>query len=363
MYSTNIQLTTEEGMVCELYNEFHDITKLKDDIQKCVNEGDLSNVVSKDDKYKSTWVLENTNNELTKLSKVDAWGKTHYLTVLKESFDKINVPDLSNTPITPAGVGGGMPTRWIYSEYGRFLSVYGIRNGISLVFNLASANDIETKLQDLYKKRDNGLVDNLDLQELEERLRLMSNITIYGNGSEDQSAVALQESKGKSLSSKYDFAIITYDKSKMSRKNLKPWSILSLEDDGNRTNDGSPRVISVFGNNVQMVKNEQNGANGLYLVTKSNVSKIQKCRTDDEVLKTIDKLCDKVDVRKVDYAKIFDVRIDEEVNPATSPSKLAHMRRIQPLSHTDEANKKRRKTIEAKRETKLLGLNKEDLES
>lgn len=245
MYSTNIQLTTEEGMVCELYNEFHDIAKLKFDIQKCVNEGDLSNVVSKADNYKSTWVLESTDNNQTKLSKVDVWGKTHYLTVLKESFDKINIPDLSNTPMTPAGVGGGMPTRWIYSEYGRFLSVYGIRNGISLVFNLASANDIETKLQDLYKKRDNGLVDNLDLQELEERLRLMSNITIYGNGSEDQSGVALQEN----------------------------------------------------------------------------------------------------------------------VNPTTSPSKLAHMRRIQPLSHTDEANKKRRKTIEAKREAKLLGLNEEDLES
>lgn len=148
--------------------------------------------------------------------------------------------DFRNVPIAPAGVGQGMPTRWIYSEYGRFLNVYGIRNGISMTFNLASADDIKMKLDTLYTKRDNGLLDNIDLQELEERLRIMSNINVYGNGSQDQTSAALQE----------------------------------------------------------------------------------------------------------------------EVKPTTSPAQLAHMRRIQPLSHTDEANAKRRKTIEAKQEAKILGLDK-----
>lgn len=148
--------------------------------------------------------------------------------------------DFRNVPMAPAGVGQGMPTRWIYSEYGRFLNVYGIRNGISMTFNLASADDIKMKLDTLYTKRDNGLLDNIDLQELEERLRIMSNINVYGNGSQDQTSAALQE----------------------------------------------------------------------------------------------------------------------EVKPTTSPAQLAHMRRIQPLSHTDEANAKRRKTIEAKQEAKILGLDK-----
>ncbi len=159
---------------------------------------------------------------------------------LGEAFDKIEFKDLSTTPMTVAGVGGGMPTRWTFSEYGRFLSVYGIRNGITVTFNLASAEDIEGKLNKLYKMRDNGLLDNIDLQELEERLRVMSNINVYGNGSQNQTSAALQE----------------------------------------------------------------------------------------------------------------------EVKPTTSPAQLAHMRRIQPLSHTDEANAKRRKTIEAKQEAKILGLDK-----
>lgn len=146
--------------------------------------------------------------------------------------------EFKNVPMTPTGVGRGMPTRWIYSEYGRFLSVYGIRNGFSVTFNLASADDIKMKLAVLYQKRDNGLLDNTDLQELEERLRIMSNINFYGNGSQDQTDAALQE----------------------------------------------------------------------------------------------------------------------EVKPTTSPSTLAHMRRIQPLSHTSEANEKRRKTLEEKRNAKILGL-------
>ena len=54
--------------------------------------------------------------------------------------------NFSNIPMTIAGVGSGMPTRWTYSEYGRFLSVYGIQNRISVTFNLASSDDIEQKL-------------------------------------------------------------------------------------------------------------------------------------------------------------------------------------------------------------------------
>lgn len=157
---------------------------------------------------------------------------------LGEAFDMVEIKDLSNTPMTIAGVGGGMPTRWTYSEYGRFLNVYGIRNGISMTFNLASADDIQNKLNQLYRMRDNGMLSNLDLQELEERLRITSNINVYGNGSEEQTMAALSE----------------------------------------------------------------------------------------------------------------------EVKPTTSPSKLAHMRKIQPLSHTEEANAKRRRTLEDKRNAKILGL-------
>ena len=148
--------------------------------------------------------------------------------------------DFEDIPMAPAGVGfNSTPTKWIYSEYGRFLSVYGIYNGISVTFNLASADDIKNKLKILYTKRDNGMLSNDDLQELEERLRIMSNVNFYGNGSQDQTKAALQE----------------------------------------------------------------------------------------------------------------------QVKPTTSEKQLNHMRKIQPLSHSDEANHKRRKTLEEKRNLKILGLS------
>jgi hypothetical protein len=119
------------------------------------------------------------------------------------SFDKVYVPNLKGVPMTPDGVGCcGMPTRWTYSEYGRFLSVYGIRNRIHVIFNLASSDDIEGKLNQLYKMRDNGLVDNIDLQELEERLRTMSNVHFYGNGSMAQTMAALEEEAKPTTSQK-----------------------------------------------------------------------------------------------------------------------------------------------------------------
>ena len=110
---------------------------------------------------------------------------------MNESFDKIRVPDLSDQPITPSGVGGGMPTRWVWAEYGRFLNAYGIRNGFNITFNLESALDIKNKLAYLYQKRDEGLINSDDLQELEERLRTMSDFVIGGN--DNQSGAAIEE--------------------------------------------------------------------------------------------------------------------------------------------------------------------------
>lgn len=84
-------------------------------------------------------------------------------------------------PITPSGVGVygvGMPTRWTFSTFGDFLSVYGIRNHISMLFNIKSAEDIENKMRVLYRMRDDGCLDNDDLQELEERLRTMCDVTV-----------------------------------------------------------------------------------------------------------------------------------------------------------------------------------------
>ena len=103
--------------------------------------------------------------------------------------------EYKDIPPLPNGVGGGLPTRWIYSEHGRFLSVYGIRNHTIMNFNLSSADDINTKLKRLYAKRDAGLIDNLDLQELEERLRINSNLTVYGNGYEPPTTAAIDEAK------------------------------------------------------------------------------------------------------------------------------------------------------------------------
>lgn len=168
---------------------------------------------------------------------------------MNESFDNIRVPDLSNQPMTPSGVGGGMPTRWVWSEYGRFLNAYGIRNGFNVTFNLSSAYDIKNKLAYLYDQRDKGLINSDDLQELEERLRTVSDFVIGGN--DNQSGAAIEE--------------IEYD----------------------------------------------------------------------------------------DMA-------NEAVKPSTSEKQLKHLEEIRPLAHSDEANEKRKKTLNEKRARKLINVIDED---
>lgn len=49
--------------------------------------------------------------------------------------------------------------------------------------------------------------------------------------------------------------------------------------------------------------------------------------------------------------------LSEECKPTTSQKQIDHLRKIQPLTHTDEANEKRRKTISAKQDEKILGIN------
>lgn len=85
----------------------------------------------------------------------------------------ISQDGMKDTPMTIAGVGSGTPVRWIYSTYGKFLSVYGIKNGISMVFNLTSDYDIRHKLSLLKAQVDIGRCDPDDLAELEERLRTL----------------------------------------------------------------------------------------------------------------------------------------------------------------------------------------------
>lgn len=107
-----------------------------------------------------------------------------------------------DVPMTPSGVGiCGLPTRWTFSAFGNFLSVYGIRNHVSMTFNLKSVYDIENKMKILYKMRDDGCLDNDDLQELEERLRTLSDVTIYPSG--PRSRVAIEEGKKHKKGQKY----------------------------------------------------------------------------------------------------------------------------------------------------------------
>lgn len=47
----------------------------------------------------------------------------------------------------------------------------------------------------------------------------------------------------------------------------------------------------------------------------------------------------------------------EECKPTTSQKQIDHLREIQHLTHTEEANKKRRKTIAAKQDDKILGID------
>lgn len=103
--------------------------------------------------------------------------------------------DYRDVPMTPSGVGFGTPTRWTFTQYGDLLSVYGIRNHITMTFNLKSPDDIQNKLRILYGLRDANPMLHDDIQELEERLRLYSDLSIGGYG--DQTLAGIRESAHK----------------------------------------------------------------------------------------------------------------------------------------------------------------------
>ena len=240
---------------------------------------------------------------------------------------------------------------------------------IMVLDSLAASSGYGLFMDYLAEKRDEGLIDSDDLQELEERLRTLSDFVIGGN--DNQSGAAIEEieyddmanesvSEGKPLSSKYSVAITLYDKSKMNNQSFVPWSFLSLEDDGNRTNDGKPWVRGAFGNCVIKVQKGVNGAKGLYLATKRDINALKKFKSQEDVIDYIEKNCAEVDPKKVNYDKIFDIKIDEEVKPTTSEKQLQHLREIQPLTQTDEAKAKRAKTIKEKKARKLLNVIDED---
>ena len=150
------------------------------------------------------------------------------------------------------------------------LNAYGIRNGFNITFNLESAYDIKNKLAYLYQKRDEGLINSDDLQELEERLRTLSDFVIGGN--DNQAGAAIEE--------------IEYDD--MANESAE---------------EGSEE------------ENEEH--------------------------------CEEV---------------DEEVKPTTSEKQLEHIRKIQPLSQTDDAKAKRKKTLTEKKARKLINvIDEEDL--
>lgn len=107
------------------------------------------------------------------------------------------IDNMENVPMTPSGVGNNPMTKWIYSEYGQFLSVYGIYNKISITFNLNSASDIDNKLKNLRKYRDAGYCSNDDVSELEERLRTLSNFTIRNGTPKSQAGISESSERGK----------------------------------------------------------------------------------------------------------------------------------------------------------------------
>ena len=107
-------------------------------------------------------------------------------------------PEEPYYPMTVSGVGGGCPSRWIYSSYGNFLSVYNISSRVELIFNLNSADDIQRKLRTLYDIRDKGGCNPDDVSELEERIRTLSNIELGGNDDKSLSGVEeIEESADK----------------------------------------------------------------------------------------------------------------------------------------------------------------------
>lgn len=104
---------------------------------------------------------------------------------------------VDNIPMTVGAIGYSNPTRWLYSEYGRFLNVYGISNHINVTFNLDSADDIQSKLSYLYNQRDLGNCNPDDISELEERLRTLSSFVIGGRGDNSLAGISESSNKGK----------------------------------------------------------------------------------------------------------------------------------------------------------------------
>lgn len=112
---------------------------------------------------------------------------------------------LGTQPIMLNAVGGGLPARWQYKLNGNWLEAYCFTGGVDAMFNLKSPADIERKMTQLKQYRDLGLIDDEDLRELAERLRTYSSLSL--NGNEEQSMVAVEESKAHKKGKKY----FTYD--------------------------------------------------------------------------------------------------------------------------------------------------------
>lgn len=114
----------------------------------------------------------------------------------------------NGVPITVAGVGGKRmsnvpgPTRWNYQQFGDMLTAFNARSPIIVTFNLNSENNIKQTMITVYKYRDQGLIDNIDLQELEERVRTLSSLCMGGNSVD--SNIALDEISFRPLGESYD---------------------------------------------------------------------------------------------------------------------------------------------------------------
>ena len=104
----------------------------------------------------------------------------------------------NDTPMYVAGVGGGQPVRWLYTDFGQFLNVWGKNNNVDITFNLKSQEDIDTKLNILREMVRKGLLAKDDLAELEERVRMLSNFSCGGNGSHT-SAATISEAHAKGV--------------------------------------------------------------------------------------------------------------------------------------------------------------------
>lgn len=109
--------------------------------------------------------------------------------------------EFNKTSIMLAGVGAGRPSRWLYSEYGNFLSAFNYVSGIEVVFNLSSVTDIQRKLEYIYQLRDQGKCSIDDVSELEERLRTLSSLST--SGKDRKSLAGLYESTKRAKGSKY----------------------------------------------------------------------------------------------------------------------------------------------------------------